>query len=257
MTDSQAGARFAGRVALVTGASRGIGLAVAQRLVDEGARVCITARKPDPLAEAVTALGGADHAVAVAGAADDDQHRAAAIATTVETFGRLDVLVNNTGINPVYGPLTEIEPAAARKIMDVNVLATLEWTRAALAAGLGSQGSGAVVNIASIAGLAPSPGIAFYGVSKSALLGLTVQLAAELAPRVRVNAVAPAIVKTRFATALFEGREEEVAAHYPLGRLGVPEDVGAAVAFLASDDAAWITGQTLVLDGGVMLRPGI
>jgi NAD(P)-dependent dehydrogenase (short-subunit alcohol dehydrogenase family) len=257
MTDSQIGARFDGRVALVTGASRGIGLAVAQRLVDEGARVCITARKPDPLAEAVAALGGGDVAIAVAGAADDDQHRAEAIAATVETFGRIDVLVNNTGINPVYGPLTDIEPSAARKIMDVNVLATLEWTRAALAAGLGSQDSGAVVNIASIAGLAPSPGIAFYGVSKSALLGLTVQLAAELAPRVRVNAVAPAIVKTRFATALFEGREEEVAAHYPLGRLGVPEDVGAAVAFLASDDAAWITGQTLVLDGGVMLQPGI
>jgi NAD(P)-dependent dehydrogenase (short-subunit alcohol dehydrogenase family) len=257
MTDSQIGARFDGRVALVTGASRGIGLAVAQRLVDEGARVCITARKPDPLAEAVAALGGGDVAIAVAGAADDDQHRAEAIAATVETFGRIDVLVNNTGINPVYGPLTDIEPSAARKIMDVNVLATLEWTRAALAAGLGSQVSGAVVNIASIAGLAPSPGIAFYGVSKSALLGLTVQLAAELAPRVRVNAVAPAIVKTRFATALFEGREDEVAAHYPLGRLGVPEDVGAAVAFLASDDAAWITGQTLVLDGGVMLQPGI
>ena len=252
-----AGARFTGRVAIVTGASRGIGLAVAQRLVAEGARVCITARKPEALAEAAAALGGPQVAIFVAGAADNAEHRDEAIATTVDAFGRLDVLVNNTGINPVYGPLTEIEAGAARKIMDVNVLAALEWTGAAIRAGLGSDGAGAVVNIASIAGLAPSPGIGYYGVSKSALLGLTTQLAAELAPRVRVNAVAPAIVKTRFAAALYEGHEEQTAAHYPLGRLGVPEDVGAAVAFLASTDAAWITGQTIVLDGGVMLRPGL
>ena len=106
------------------------------------------------------------------------------------------------------------------------------------------------MNIASVAGLRPAPGIAYYGVSKSALIGLTVQLAAELAPQVRVNAVAPAVVKTRFAAALYEADEAEAAAAYPLGRLGEPEDIGAAVAFLASADAAWITGQTLVIDGG-------
>jgi 3-oxoacyl-[acyl-carrier protein] reductase len=250
-------ARFAGQVALVTGASRGIGYACAQRLVAEGARVCITARKVDALAEAAERLGGADVAVFAAGSADNAEHQDEAIAAAVSAFGRLDVLVNNTGINPAYGPLAELDDSVARKIMEVNVLGALHWARKALAAGLGKAGPGAIVNIASIAGLAPSPGIGYYGVSKSALIGLTTQLASELAPSVRVNAVAPAVVKTKFASALYEGFEAEVAARYPLGRLGVPEDIGAAVAFLASRDAAWITGQTLVIDGGVMLRPGL
>jgi NAD(P)-dependent dehydrogenase (short-subunit alcohol dehydrogenase family) len=247
------GTRFAGRVALVSGASRGIGLAVAQRLVDEGASVCITARKPDGLAAAEQQLGS--RVVAVAGNAGDPDHRAEAIETTVRTFGRLDVLVNNTGINPVYGTLLEIEDAAARKIMDVNVLAALAWVKGAVGAGLGANGGGAVVNVASVAGLAAAPGIAYYGVSKSALIGLTVQLAHELAPIVRVNAVAPAVVKTRFAATLYEGREAELVSRYPLGRLGVPEDIAAAVAYLACDDASWVTGQTLVLDGGAGLQP--
>ncbi|HEY3715265.1 MAG TPA: SDR family oxidoreductase [Jatrophihabitantaceae bacterium] len=251
------GSRFEGQVALVTGASRGIGLAVAQRLVAEGARVCITARKPEGLAAAVEGLGGEALAVSVAGRGDDPEHQAEAVRTAVETFGRLDAVINNTGINPAYGPLTELDDGAARKIMDVNVLAALRWIREARAAGLGVDTPGAVVNIASIAGLHPSPGIAYYGVSKAALIGLTTQLAAELAPNVRVNAVAPAVVKTRFAAALYEGHEAEAAARYPLGRLGEPEDVAGAVAFLASPDAAWITGQTLVIDGGVTLAPAL
>ncbi len=121
---------------------------------------------------------------------------------------------------------------------------------------MGEHG-GAVVNVASVAGLRPAPGIAFYGATKAMLIHLTEELAVELGPTVRVNAVAPAVVKTKFATALYEGREEEVSAPYPLKRLGVPEDVAGAVAYLASDDAAWVTGQTLVLDGGVLLRGGV
>lgn len=256
MTSSGLGKRFVGQVALVTGASRGIGLAVARRLMDEGAQVVITARKPDGLAKAVAELGSAGVA-SVAGAADDPAHQQEAVDSAVATFGRLDVLINNTGINPAYGALTELDESAARKIMEVNVLAALGWTRRALAAGLGKDRPGAVVNMASVAGLAPSPGIAYYGVSKSALIGLTVQLAAELAPRVRVNAIAPAVVKTRFAAALYEKDEAGAAAAYPLGRLGDPSDIGAAAAFLASSDAAWITGQTLVVDGGASLRPGL
>lgn len=241
---------------MVTGASRGIGRATAQRLVDEGARVCITARKPEPLAEAVAALGGELHAIGVAGHADDPAHRQAALDAAVEAFGRLDVLVNNTGINPAHGPLTELAESVARKIMDVNVLSALSWVREARQRGLGANVAepGAIVNIASIAGVRPSPGIGYYGVSKSALIGLTLQLADELSPAVRVNAVAPAVVKTRFASALYQGREDELAKGYLLGRLGVPEDVASAVAFLASADASWITGQTLVLDGGLTLR---
>jgi NAD(P)-dependent dehydrogenase (short-subunit alcohol dehydrogenase family) len=246
--------RFAGKAVLITGASRGIGLAVAARIIAEGGRVAITARKPEPLQEAVAALGGHEVALGVAGRADDPDHQIDTLERVQREYGRLDALVNNTGINPAYGPLTEIDESAARKIMDVNVLAALSWTREALARGLGESGPAAVVNMASVAGQRPSPGIAYYGVSKAALIGLTMQLAAELAPRVRVNAVAPAVVRTRFAAALYEADEEQAAAGYPLGRLGEPEDVAAAVAFLASSDAAWITGQTLTIDGGASLR---
>jgi NAD(P)-dependent dehydrogenase (short-subunit alcohol dehydrogenase family) len=251
------GRRFEGKVAVVTGASRGIGLAIAARLVAEGARVCVTARKPDPLEAAVTLLGGHEHAVGVAGRADDAAHRENAVRTTLDAFGRLDILVNNTGINPVYGPISGTDVGAAAKVFDVNVIAALSWTEEVRKLGLGSRSGASIVNVASIAGLRPSPGIGVYGASKAALIHVTSQLALELAPQIRVNAVAPAVVKTRFATALYEGREESVIEGYPLGRLGHPDDVAAAVAFLASDDASWITGQTLTLDGGVGLAGGV
>jgi NAD(P)-dependent dehydrogenase (short-subunit alcohol dehydrogenase family) len=245
-----------GQVAIVTGASRGIGLAIAAELVRRGAKVCITARHLEPLQAAVAGLGGYDAAIAVPGKSDDSEHQAEAVARTLEAFGRLDMLVNNTGINPVFGPMADTDPGAAAKILAVNVLAPLAWTRRARDAWMGEHG-GSIVNVASIAGLRPSPGIGMYGVSKAALIRLTMELANELGPRIRVNAVAPAVVKTKFATALYEGREEEVSAGYPLRRLGVPEDIAGAVAFLLSDEASWITGQTLVLDGGVTLRGGV
>jgi 3-oxoacyl-[acyl-carrier protein] reductase len=190
---SDISSRFTDRVAVVTGASRGIGLAIAARIVAEGGRVLITARKADGLQAAVEELG-ADRAGFVAGRADDPAHQQEVFDTVVERYGRLDVLVNNTGINPAFGALTELDESAARKIMDVNVLAALSSARRALSAGLGADGAGSIVNIASVAGLHPAPGIAYYGVSKAALIGLTVQLAAELAPKVRVNAIAPAVV---------------------------------------------------------------
>lgn len=248
--------RLEGKAAIVTGASRGIGLAIAQRLVDEGARVTITARKAEALAEAVESLGGAEHALGVAGAADDATHQGEVVARTIEAFGSVDLLVNNAGINPAYGPLMDLDPDAARKILEVNVTATLAWTKAVWEAWLREHG-GAVVNVASVAGQRPAPGIGFYGVSKAALIHLTEELAVELGPSVRVNAVAPAVVKTQFARALYEGREEKVAAMYPLRRLGVPDDIGSVVAFLLSDDAGWMTGQTLTIDGGVLLRGGV
>ena len=245
------GARFENTVTLVTGASRGIGYAIAERIVAEGGSVVITGRRQEALDAAASALG--ERATAVAGAADDPAHRAAVFAHLAERHGRLDHLVNNVGINPVYGSLHDLDLDAARKVAEVNILATLAWSREAVDAGL----SRSIVNLASVAGIATSPGIAFYGVTKAAVINLTQQLAFELAPALRVNAVAPAVVKTRFAQALYEGREQEASAAYPLARLGVPEDIAGPVAFLLSEDAAWITGQTIVIDGGAAIRPSL
>ena len=168
---SAADQRFAGRVAVVTGASRGIGLAIARRIVSEGGRVCITGRKPEPLLEAVSLLGGDEVAIAVPGSADDTQHQIDTVRAMHERFGPVDVLVNNTGINPLLGPLLDADADAFRKIVDVNVLAGLAWVRAALTAGLAE--GGAVVNVASVAGLLPAVGIGAYGASKAALLHTT------------------------------------------------------------------------------------
>jgi NAD(P)-dependent dehydrogenase (short-subunit alcohol dehydrogenase family) len=246
---------MADQVAIVTGASRGIGFAIAQRFVAEGWKVAITGRNAEALDQAAKDLGGPEVAIGIAGKGDDADHRAAVVDTVLGQFGPVTTLVNNIGINPAYGPLGTLDLAAARKMIDVNVLGTLGWVQEALRGGLSDGGS--IVNISSVSGVRPAPGIAMYGVTKAALIHMTEELAVELAPKVRVNAVAPAVVKTRFATVLYEGREEEVAATYPLGRLGVPEDVAGAVAFLCGRDAGWITGQTLVLDGGVTLTGNV
>ncbi|CAL9626682.1 SDR family oxidoreductase [Streptomyces sp. Tu 3180] len=246
---------LSGKVALVTGASRGIGYGVAEALVARGDRVCITGRGEDALKEAVERLG-ADRAVYVAGKAHDEAHQAAAVERVMEAFGRVDYLVNNAGTNPVFGPIADLDLNVARKVFETNVISALGFAQKTWHAWQKDNG-GAIVNIASVAGLAPSPFIAAYGVSKAALINLTQQLAHEFAPRVRVNAIAPAVVKTKFAQALYEGREAEAAAAYPLGRLGVPSDIGGAAAFLTSEQSDWVTGQTLVVDGGIFLNAGV
>jgi NAD(P)-dependent dehydrogenase (short-subunit alcohol dehydrogenase family) len=246
--------RHDGAVAIVTGASRGIGFGIAERLVADGARVVVTARRQEALAEAVERLGGPECALGVAGNAADEAHQDETIAAARETFGGLHLLVNNTGINPVYGPMLDTDLDVARKVLDVNVVAAFSWIRKAVGAGFGdAEHPAAVVNLASVAGQGASGVIGWYGVSKAALIHLTTELGHELGPDVRVNAVAPAVVKTKFAEALYTGREEQVAAAYPMKRLGVPEDVAGAVSFLLSADASWITGQTLTIDGGVTL----
>ncbi|TQJ47567.1 SDR family oxidoreductase [Streptomyces sp. NBC_00080] len=246
---------LSGKVALVTGASRGIGYGVAEALVARGDRVCITGRGEDALKEAVERLG-ADRVIAVAGKAHDPAHQAAAVERTMEAFGRVDFLVNNAGTNPVFGPIADLDLDVARKVFETNVVSALGFAQRTWHAWQKDNG-GAIVNIASVAGLSASPFIGAYGVSKAAMINLTQQLAHEFAPRVRVNAIAPAVVKTKFAEALYEGREEEAAAAYPLARLGVPSDIGGTAAFLTSEQSDWITGQTLVVDGGIFLNAGV
>lgn len=250
-----------GKAALVTGASLGIGFAIAAEFLDRGAAVTITARKPDQLTAAADKLvadhagGDAGRVLALAGNAGSAEARAEAVAGTVERFGSLDILINNAGINPVFGFLMDADLDAVRKIFDINVVAALGYIQEAYRAWLGEHG-GAVVNIASIGGLRSTGAIAPYGASKAALIRLTDELAWQLGPKIRVNAVAPGVVKTKFASALYSHDEEGVASVYPMKRLGVPEDVAKLVAFLVSDDASWITGETVRVDGGLLSTGG-
>jgi NAD(P)-dependent dehydrogenase (short-subunit alcohol dehydrogenase family) len=218
--------------------------------------VTVTARKPDELGAAADELastvgGGADRVLAVPGNAGDAAARTEVVDRTVERFGSLDVLVNNVGINPVYGPLMQADLGAVRKIFDVNVVAALGFVQQAHRAWMGEHG-GAVVNMASVAGLRSTGAIAAYGMSKAAVIRLTEELAWELGPSIRVNAVAPAVVTTKFSTALYARGEEQVVKAYPMGRLGAPADVAGLVAFLVSDAASWITGETVRVDGGLL-----
>jgi NAD(P)-dependent dehydrogenase (short-subunit alcohol dehydrogenase family) len=244
-----------GRVALITGGSRGIGYGIAEAFIARGDRVCVTGRGEDSLKEAVDRLG-ADRAMGMAGKAHDEGHQATVIERVMEEYGRVDYLINNAGTNPVFGPIADLDLAVARKVFETNVISALAFAQRTWAAWQKEHG-GAIVNIASLAGLSASPFVGAYGISKAAMVNLTLQLAHEFSPAVRVNAIAPAVVKTKFAVPLYEGREEEVARSYPMGRLGTPEDIGEAAVFLTSDQSGWITGQTLVIDGGLLLNAGV
>lgn len=244
--------RVDGRVAVVTGASRGIGFAIAKELADSGAKVLLVSRKQEGLETAVAAIGhSASWCTANVGDPDEPD---AVVKVAIERYGAIDILVNNAATNPAFGPLVTLDRPRAMKTLEVNQLAILHWVQAVHRHWMKDHG-GVVLNVASIGGLEPEPGIGWYNVTKAAVIHLTKQLAYELAPSIRVNALAPGLVRTDFARALWETNEHNVAEHIPLRRIGEPEDIAGAALFLCSDAARWVTGSTFVIDGGALSQP--
>ncbi len=250
MIDPATVLRLDGKAALITGGTRGIGRAIAEACAAAGADVCVVARKPDELAEttkALAELGG--RVLTVQGSVGDPAVADASVDTMLAEFGRCDLVVNNAAVNPSYGPLMDADMGAVAKIFDANIAGPLRFVVAAWH-GFMQENGGAVLNVVSVGGMRPGPFIGAYNVSKAALIHLTRQLAQELAPGVRVNAIAPGLVKTDMARALWEPNEPAMARAHTLARLGVPDDIASGALFLLSDAASWLTGEVMVVDGG-------
>jgi len=248
------GRELEGRVALVTGASKGIGRAIAASFADAGAAVMLSSRKQDGLDAAVAGIREATVdarlSTFAANAGDPDQ-AAACVAACVDRLGALDILVNNAATNPSMGATIDADLGAWDKTFQVNVRGTFVWSQLAWRAWMRDHG-GSIINLSSIGGLRGDTAIGVYNTTKAAIVHLTRILAVELGPAVRVNAIAPGLVKTDFARALWEPAGDAVAAGLPLRRLGEPDDIAHAARFLAGPGAAWITGHTLVVDGGAL-----
>ena len=242
--------------ALVTGASKGIGEAMARLLAEAGARVVVSSRNQESC-EAV-AIGYRERGLEAAAIAQNTGHIAelpCLVTKVLDTFGGLDILINNAATNPVYGPMLKLEESAFDHVMNVNVKAPLELAKLAHPI-MKKAGGGSVINIASVAGLKAARNIGIYGVSKAALIHMTRQLASEWGPDgVRVNAVCPGLIKTKFSQALWvdEATEAKFASHMPLRRLGEPDDLMGIALMLASDAGAYVTGGVFTVDGGETL----
>jgi NAD(P)-dependent dehydrogenase (short-subunit alcohol dehydrogenase family) len=239
-----------GKVALVTGASRGIGKAIAATMSAAGANVMLTSRKLDALEAAAAEMAG-ETAVFAANAGDPESARAC-VAATIERFGGLDILVNNAATNPYYGATLGVDEARFDKTFQVNLRGPLFWCQAAWDQAM-KDTPGVMVNIASVGGIRSEAGLGVYNLTKAALIHLTRQLANELGPT-RVVGIAPGLVQTDFAAFLVDNFGERLAAQLPLQRLGEPQDIANLAVFLASDAASWITGETYVIDGGAGVR---
>ena len=247
------------RTVIVTGASRGIGKATALAFAAQGCNVVLTSRKQDALddvAEEIRASHPDVGVLAYAAHAGEADQAGACVDAAMAGFGAIDVLVNNAGTNPYFGPLMELDEVRADKTVRVNQFAVVRWSQLVWNASMSARG-GVIVNVASVGGLLTEPGIGYYNATKAAVIHLTRQLAAELAPTVRVNAVAPGIVRTHLARALWENHEEQLNSTLPLGRIGEPDDIADAITFLGGDASRWMTGQTLVIDGGAQIRSSV
>ncbi len=241
-----------GKIALVTGGSKGIGKSIAKTFADAGAKVMITSRKADVCETAAGEIGNG--CVWEAGNVGDPDHMEKAIGRCISELGGVDVLVNNAATNPYAGPMIDADLPRWRKTIDVNMTAPFAWTQLVWQRYQGDNG-GVVLNISSVGGLETNPMLGVYDVTKAALIHITKQLAAELAPGVRVNAICPGLIKTDFARMLWEGDAGDmVAQQYPHTRLGEVEDIAGAALYLAADTGSWITGQALVLDGGGQIK---
>ncbi len=246
---------LAGRVAVITGSSRGIGRAVAERLAEQGAKVVISSRKPEPcqtVADSINATRGAGTAIAVAANISSKDDLTNLVAHTRAAFGKIDILVCNAATNVHFGPMATLKDDQFRKILDNNILSN-HWLIQLVVPEMIERRAGAIVIVSSIGGLQGSTVLGAYGISKAADFQLARNLAVELGPHnVRINCVAPGIVKTDFARALWQNPKIARAAEAatPLRRLGEPDDVAGAVAFLCSPAAGFITGQSLTIDGG-------
>jgi NAD(P)-dependent dehydrogenase (short-subunit alcohol dehydrogenase family) len=250
---STASIDLSGKVALVTGASKGIGAAIARVYAEQGAKVMLCSRKQEAL-EATAATIDGETAV-FAGNVGNPEDAHACVATTIEGFGGLDILVNNAAANPYYGPTIDADLPPFDKIIQVNVRGPFVWIQEAWRQVMADKG-GSVINVVSVGGMKYGGPIGLYDMSKAALIHLTKHLAIELGPGVRVNALAPGLVKTDFARALWESGGDDAIWPWPLQRLGEPEDIAGAALYLASDLARWVTGTVTVADGGGLLSPG-
>lgn len=253
---------LAGKTAIVTGSSRGIGRAIAEAMAGEGANVVISSRRQEAceeVAAAINAKHGAGRALACAANISSKEALQHLVDAANDMFGRIDILVCNAASNPYYGPMGGIADDQFRKILENNVIAN-HWLIQMAAPGMIARRDGAIIIISSIGGLTASTTIGAYNVSKAADFALARNLAAEFGPHnVRVNCIAPGLVKTDFAKALWDNPEtlERINRATPLGRIGEPEDIAGAAVYLASRAGAWTTGQTIIVDGGATIATGL